>query len=112
MIYNKTMSELIPAPKKAPKELVLGSVKLALPALIADEGRPTTKRFIEFFTAHIRNANTREAYGRAVRDFFAWCDEHQVWAADRHRSDSYRELHRAAEPGKSATNRQTTIGRY
>lgn len=72
------MSKLIPAPKKAPKELVLGSVKLALPALITDEGRPTTKRFIEFFTAHIRNKNTREAYGRAVRDFFVWCDEHKV----------------------------------
>ena len=72
------MAELIPAPKKAPKHLQLGSVKLALPALITNEGRPATKRFIEFFTAHIRNKNTREAYGRAVRDFFAWCDENNV----------------------------------
>ena len=43
-----------------------------------DAGEPTAKRFLEFFTANIRNPNTREAYGRAVRDFFNWCDEHQV----------------------------------
>lgn len=58
--------------------LQLGKMKLVLPTLIIDAGKPTTKRFIEFFTANIRNANTREAYGRAVRDFFAWCDEHGI----------------------------------
>jgi len=65
------MAEPTPAPKNTPKEL-------QLPALITNEGRPTTKRFIEFFTAHIRNKNTREAYGRAVRDFFIWCDENNI----------------------------------
>jgi len=58
--------------------LQLGKMKLVLPTLIIDAGKPTAKRFVEFFTANIRNANTREAYGRAVRDFFAWCDEHQI----------------------------------
>ena len=58
--------------------LQLGKMKLVLPTLIIDAGKPTAKRFVEFFTANIRNPNTREAYGRAVRDFFAWCDEHQV----------------------------------
>ena len=73
------MSELIPAPQKQPpKAIQLGSVSLTVPNLIADEGKPTTKRFIEFFTAHIRNPNTRDAYGRAVRDFFDWCDHNQV----------------------------------
>jgi site-specific recombinase XerD len=28
---------------------------------------------MEFFAATIRNANTREAYARAVRNFFDWC---------------------------------------
>src|SRR5262249_13714330 len=30
--------------------------------------------FIEFFTAQIRNRNTRAAYAVAVRGFCAWCD--------------------------------------
>jgi len=33
-------------------------------------------RFLEFFTANIRNPNTRRAYGRAVMDFSIWCEEH------------------------------------
>ncbi|HUY33180.1 MAG TPA: tyrosine-type recombinase/integrase [Pirellulales bacterium] len=33
---------------------------------------------LEFFTAQIRNPNTRFAYGRAVGRFAAWCDEHGV----------------------------------
>ena len=56
----------------------LGKLTLVLPALIIEAGKPTAKRFIEFFTANIRNPNTRDAYGRAVRDFFAWCDEHGI----------------------------------
>jgi hypothetical protein len=32
-------------------------------------------RFIDFFTANIRNSNTRRAYARACATFFAWCDE-------------------------------------
>lgn len=32
-------------------------------------------RFIEFFTAHIRNPNTRRAYFRAVVAFAAWCED-------------------------------------
>ena len=31
------------------------------------------KRCVEFFTANIRNANTRKAYARAAADFAAWC---------------------------------------
>ena len=36
------------------------------------------RRFIEFFTATIRNRNTRMAYVRAVTQFFDWCDQHQI----------------------------------
>ena len=37
-----------------------------------------SRRFFEFFTANIRNPNTRVAYARAVEDFFAWLDERGV----------------------------------
>ena len=39
---------------------------LTLPAIIADAGEPAARRFLEFFTAHIRNPNTRQA-GIATR---------------------------------------------
>src|SRR5205823_7954482 len=46
-----------------------------LPGLIASAGERASRRFIEFFTAEIRNPNTRRAYARAVRDFCRWCEE-------------------------------------
>ena len=46
-----------------------------VPALIADAGENATWRYIDFFTANIRNPNTRRAYARACATFFAWCDE-------------------------------------
>lgn len=67
-----------PVPKSKNRTLQLGSVSLSMPTVIMEAGVPTSKRFIEFFTAHIRNKNTREAYGRAVRDFFTWCDENRI----------------------------------
>jgi integrase len=50
----------------------------ALPALIADAGSQAQRRFLEFFTANIRNPNTRRAYARAAGDFLAWCHEHDI----------------------------------
>lgn len=44
-----------------------------LPALFAPTPN-AAKRFVEFFTANIRNPNTRRAYTRAAGDFSAWCD--------------------------------------
>lgn len=49
-----------------------------LPALIADAGEDATRRFLEFFTANIRNRNTREAYARAVWRFCDWCEKRGV----------------------------------
>jgi hypothetical protein len=46
-----------------------------VPALIADAGDQAAWRYLEFFAANIRNANTRRAYARACQQFFAWCDE-------------------------------------
>lgn len=45
----------------------------ALPALIAVANESAQIRFVEFFTANIRNPNTRRAYARAVNEFLSWC---------------------------------------
>ncbi len=58
--------------------LLQQSPGLVVPALIGDAGDQAAKRFIEFFTANIRNRNTRAAYARAVADFFGWCERHGV----------------------------------
>jgi integrase/recombinase XerD len=50
----------------------------SIPAIIANAGGEAQKRFIEFFAAQIRNRNTREAYVRAVLDFFDWCEQYAV----------------------------------
>jgi site-specific recombinase XerD len=49
-----------------------------MPALIATAGESAKLRFLEFFTANIRNRNTRRAYAQAVREFLAWCEVHRV----------------------------------
>jgi integrase/recombinase XerD len=49
-----------------------------LPAAIAAQGERAGRRFIEFFTANIRNRNTRMAYARAVKQFFDWCDKRKL----------------------------------
>lgn len=36
----------------------------------------STNRTLEFFTANIRNPNTRRAYARAIGGFATWCDAH------------------------------------
>jgi integrase/recombinase XerD len=47
----------------------------ALPPMIRHAGDRASFRFVEFFTANIRNRNTRAAYSRAVAAFCAWCEE-------------------------------------
>ena len=46
-----------------------------LPALFTPTPH-AAKRFIEFFTANIRNPNTRKAYTWAISEFAAWCERH------------------------------------
>src|SRR5580700_10296579 len=58
----------------APPALIRVGIE-ALPAAIAAAGANTSERFIEFFTANIRNRNTRMAYALAVRQFFDWCEQ-------------------------------------
>jgi len=45
-----------------------------LPALFAPDPE-AAKRFVEFFTANIRNPNTRRAYARAANEFGLWCEQ-------------------------------------
>jgi site-specific recombinase XerD len=46
-----------------------------IPALIANEGDQASWRYVDFFTANIRNPNTRRAYARACLQFFGWAEE-------------------------------------
>jgi site-specific recombinase XerD len=46
--------------------------KKPLPALFAPDPA-AARRFVEFFTANIRNPNTRRAYSQAAVEFAAWC---------------------------------------
>lgn len=60
--------DLIPIPMQSP----------ALISLLPDKSQRT--RFIEFFTANIRNVNTRKAYARAAFDFLDWCSDQGITA--------------------------------
>jgi site-specific recombinase XerD len=44
-----------------------------VPIAIRRAGEDASRRFLEFFTATIRNKNTRLAYAQAVGQFFDWC---------------------------------------
>lgn len=57
----------------SPRQLTRNGVNL-LPALITGAGEDASRRFVEFFTANIRNRNTRMAYMRALSPFLAWCE--------------------------------------
>jgi hypothetical protein len=46
-----------------------------VPAIIADLGDEAAWRYVEFFTANVRNPNTRRAYVRACNRIFAWCED-------------------------------------
>src|SRR5208282_6876543 len=60
--------------QRSPPALIRAGLD-ALPAAIAAAGAQTSECFIEFFTANIRNRNTRMAYALAVRQFFDWCEQ-------------------------------------
>lgn len=46
---------------------------VSLPVIIKSAGPRAQEKFLEFFTAHIRNPNTRRAYLRACGRFLDWC---------------------------------------
>lgn len=47
---------------------------VGLPSIVVAAGERASYRFVEFFTANIRNPHTRAAYSRAVREFCDWCE--------------------------------------
>jgi site-specific recombinase XerD len=72
-------NELATSPTTASLSVAVGPI---LPAIIAQAGDHAARRFIEFFTATIRNGNTRRAYAKAVNDFLAWCEGHKLTLSD------------------------------
>ncbi|MHB1785265.1 MAG: tyrosine-type recombinase/integrase [Acidimicrobiales bacterium] len=62
--------ELVPA-HASPHD----GASLILPALVAAAGDQAARRFVEFFTANIRNRNTRAAYAQAVARFLRWAED-------------------------------------
>ncbi len=60
-----------PPKSKSQTELVIESP--CLPALIFEAGEQARERFVEFFTASIRNRGTRAVYANAVHQFMQWC---------------------------------------
>ena len=54
--------------------IVVTNPHALIPAQIASAGADARRRFLEFFTANIRNRNTRQAYALAVSNFFRWCE--------------------------------------
>lgn len=68
------MNDQFPAVVRPNLPAPLGDRHL-IPALIADLGEQASWRYVEFFAANIRNANTRRAYARASCRFLAWAEE-------------------------------------
>src|ERR1700757_236935 len=68
------MTDQLPAVLQ-PGALTTPTDTYIVPALIADAGDAAGWRYVEFFTANIRNPHTRRAYARACGRFFAWCAE-------------------------------------
>ena len=62
---------LVPA---QPRALAAANSRPLVPLLVAQLGDEASWRYVEFFTASIRNPNTRRAYARACSRFFGWCE--------------------------------------
>ena len=71
------MSLVLLGPSPSRSQLTRAGFRI-LPSLIARAGERASWRFVEFFTANIRNKNTRAAYVQATGQFFAWCDKRGV----------------------------------
>lgn len=72
-----TNKAIIPAPRQV-KVVTMATI----PTMIAAAGDRAARRFVEFFTANIRNVNTRAAYARAVAQFCLWCEHRHIGLDD------------------------------
>ena len=71
------MSLVLRGPSPSRSQLTRAGFQ-TLPSLIARAGERASWRFVEFFTATIRNKNTRAAYAQALGQLFAWCDSKRI----------------------------------
>src|ERR1035441_6561331 len=71
--------DIVPIP---PRDLDRAGLE-NLPAMIARAGENAAWRFVEFFTANIRNRNTRAAYAQAVAQFFRSCEARGISDLDK-----------------------------
>src|SRR5580692_809149 len=91
------MTKLVPIPSR---DLTRAGME-RLPAVIVRAGDAAAWRFVEFFTATIRNRNTRAAYAQAITQFFLWCEKRRVRTLDEIRPvviAAYIENHPMAAP--------------
>ena len=75
MTKDETGNQLL-----ASKAGMLGNPLLManLPRLLSSAGDDAVTRFIEYFTAHIRNKHTRRAYFRNATRFLGWCEDRGI----------------------------------
>jgi len=67
----------------APRGLIQAPpASLPVPVSIVQTGDQAAWRYVEFFTANIRNPNTRRAYARACSRFFFWCEQRNLDPVD------------------------------
>lgn len=67
--------EVVPA---APRPDLALAADVLLPALFSNAGERASRRVLEFFTAQIRNKNTRRAYATAIARFATWCEDRGI----------------------------------
>jgi site-specific recombinase XerD len=69
------MNDLLPVTRADAAAASSPAAAHVVPALVASLGDTASWRYVEFFSANIRNPNTRRAYARACSRFFAWCEQ-------------------------------------
>jgi site-specific recombinase XerD len=78
MTLGRPHTTLTQAPLPARRQALQQTGRDCAPAFFAAAGESAVRRFVEFFTAEIRNPNTRAAYALAARRFAAWCDKYDT----------------------------------
>ena len=102
MGYENLKQGALPQSTEIVLERPRSDSSMVLPAIIEQAGRNASKRFLEFFTANIRNRNTRAAYARAVARFLRWCEERHLSLDDIEPVTvaTYIETHPGSDPTK------------
>ena len=102
LFHHSTMSELVPR-KDTSVERRQEQNGYVPAALLQDAGERAQRSLLDFFEVELANENTRRAYGRAARRFFAWCQASDLDIKQVHPSDVaryFREVHSGAPASK------------